>query len=254
VGDRTGNCPRPACTRCGLSRRPKVERKPDMKNWAQAILQGVLGLAIFGAFWLGLAGRLDWWQGWVCLTAFTLFVALFAWRLASTNPDLLTERNRPGGEVPTWDQRIMRTYSLTLLIQLAVSALDSGRFRWSDMPLAVQLLGWGIVIAAGSMIWRVTMSNPFLSSSARLQPDRAQVVIQEGWYGFVRHPMYLAIAAIFIGMSLALASWWALIPATMNVGLFVYRTHREDEMLMHGLPGYEAYARTVKYRLIPRIW
>jgi hypothetical protein len=120
-----------------------------MKNWAQAILQGVLGLAIFGAFWLGLAGRLDWWQGWVCLTAFTLFVALFAWRLASTNPDLLTERNRPGGEVPTWDQRIMRTYSLTLLIQLAVSALDSGRFRWSDMPLAVQLLGWGIVIAAG---------------------------------------------------------------------------------------------------------
>ncbi len=225
-----------------------------MKRMAPAIQRGVLGLAAFGAFWFGLAGRLDWWQGWICLTVFTLFVALFALRLASTNPGLLVERNRPGGEVPTWDRWIMRIYSVILLIQLAVSALDSGRFRWSAMPLAVQLLGWGIIIAAGSVIWRLTISNPFLSSSARLQPDRAQVVIQDGWYGFVRHPMYLAIVATLVGMPLAVASWWALMPAAANVGLFVYRTYREDEMLRRGLPGYPAYAQSVKYRLIPGIW
>jgi protein-S-isoprenylcysteine O-methyltransferase Ste14 len=34
----------------------------------------------------------------------------------------------------------------------------------------------------------------------------------------------------------------------------VYRTAREDRMLMQGLPGYEEYAQKVRYRLLPGIW
>ncbi len=221
---------------------------------AKAILQSGLVLAAFAVFWFGLAGRLDWWQGWALLIVFTAFVAAFTWRLASTDPELLKERNRPGGEVPAWDLWIMRIYTSVLLIQLALSALDSGRFRWSNVAPIVQVVGWCIIVGAALAIWRVTKSNPFLSSSARVQDDRTQVVVQDGPYALVRHPMYLAIAATFVGMSLALASWWALIPAAINVGLFVYRTYREDEMLKHGLPGYAAYAQVVKCRLIPGVW
>lgn len=220
----------------------------------RAILQSVIALAAFASIWFGLRGRVDWWQGWAVLVAFTFFVAAFAWRLASTDPELFKERNRPGGEVPAWDKWVMRAYTLVLIVQLGLSALDSGRFRWSAMPWLVQLFGWFIVVAAGAAIWRIAMCNPFLSSSARLQDGRAQVVVREGPYAFVRHPMYLAISATFLGMSLALASWWALIPAAINLGLFVYRTYREDEMLQHGLPGYDDYARAVRYRLIPRVW
>jgi protein-S-isoprenylcysteine O-methyltransferase Ste14 len=38
------------------------------------------------------------------------------------------------------------------------------------------------------------------------------------------------------------------------VGLFVYRTYREDLMLVHGLAGYADYAERVRYRLLPWVW
>jgi protein-S-isoprenylcysteine O-methyltransferase Ste14 len=225
-----------------------------VKSRGGLILQSVLILAGFSAFWFGLAGRITWWRGWLCLTAFTLFVGVFAWRLSTTNPELMDERNRPGGEVPAWDRWIMRAYTFVLAAQLAISALDSGRFQWSSVPLPIQVLGWALLIGSGTVVWQVTASNPYLSSSARVQTDRDQIVIRDGWYSIVRHPMYLAIIVAFIGMALILASWWALIPGAVNVGLFLYRTYREDEMLKKELPGYVDYAKDVKSKLVPGVW
>jgi CRISPR/Cas system CSM-associated protein Csm2 small subunit len=95
---------------------------------------------------------------------------------------------------------------------------------------------------------------PYLSSWARIQEDRGHVVVTEGLYRHVRHPMYLGIILGFIGIPLSLGSWWALIPSLLIATLFVYRTAREDRMLMQGLPGYEEYAQKVRYRLLPGIW
>jgi protein-S-isoprenylcysteine O-methyltransferase Ste14 len=66
--------------------------------------------------------------------------------------------------------------------------------------------------------------------------------------------MYLGIIVAFLGIPLALGSWWGLIPALLIAGLFVYRTHREDLMLIGGLNGYAEYADRVRYRLLPGIW
>jgi protein-S-isoprenylcysteine O-methyltransferase Ste14 len=96
--------------------------------------------------------------------------------------------------------------------------------------------------------------NAYLSSWARIQEDRGQVVVTEGLYGYVRHPMYLGITIGFAGVPLALGSWWALIPGLMIVGVFVYRTAREDRMLRQKLPGYADYAEKVRHRLLPGIW
>jgi protein-S-isoprenylcysteine O-methyltransferase Ste14 len=66
--------------------------------------------------------------------------------------------------------------------------------------------------------------------------------------------MYLGIILGFIGIPLVLGSWWALIPGSLIATLFVYRTAREDRMLMQGLAGYKEYAQKVRYRLLPGIW
>ena len=66
--------------------------------------------------------------------------------------------------------------------------------------------------------------------------------------------MYLGVIAGFLGLPLLLCSWWALIPTVMIVALFVYRTWREDRMLIDDLPGYVEYTAKVRYRLIPGIW
>jgi protein-S-isoprenylcysteine O-methyltransferase Ste14 len=80
------------------------------------------------------------------------------------------------------------------------------------------------------------------------------VVIQDGIYGYIRHPMYLGIIAGFLGIPLVLSSWWAMVPGFVIVGLFVYRTAREDFMLIDGLAGYAEYTEKVRYRLLPGIW
>ena len=55
-------------------------------------------------------------------------------------------------------------------------------------------------------------------------------------------------------MPLSLGSYWALIPAVISYLLLVVRTALEDRTLREELPGYEDYARRVRYRLVPGVW
>jgi protein-S-isoprenylcysteine O-methyltransferase Ste14 len=228
--------------------------QPSSKRIVVRIATGIIGLVAFALVWFGIAGRLTWWQGWVFLFLFVAYVGALVWRLWKSNPELLRERNQPGGKVQPWDRAVMRIYSVILLILLTVTALDGGRYLWSSVPLGIQLVGWLLISVAGFVVWHVMMTNAYLSSWARLQEDREQIVVQTGAYRRIRHPMYLGIILAFLGIPVALASWWAMIPSIVIVGLFVYRTHREDLMLIHGLNGYADYAERVRYRLLPGIW
>lgn len=234
--------------------------KPDNTNsrlekaTLTRIVSGILGLVVFALIWFGAAGRLTWWQGWAFLLIFTTFTIILTWRLSRLNPELFRERNQPAEKAEPWDRAVMGIYTVVLLILLGVTALDGGRYQWSSVPLGVQLIGWFLLIFADAMVWHVMMVNAYLSSWARIQDDRQQVVVQEGAYRFIRHPMYLGIMVAFLGIPLALGSWWAMIPSLVIVGLFVYRTQREDLMLIHGLAGYVEYTQKVRYRLLPGVW
>jgi protein-S-isoprenylcysteine O-methyltransferase Ste14 len=59
---------------------------------------------------------------------------------------------------------------------------------------------------------------------------------------------------MFAGIALALASWWALIPAVVASALLVVRTALEDRLLRAQLPGYPEYAKVTRYRLVPSLW
>jgi hypothetical protein len=48
---------------------------------------------------------------------------------------------------------------------------------------------------------------------------------------------------MFLGLTLALASWWGLIPAALASGLLVLRTSWEDRLLQAELSGYSDYVR-----------
>ena len=234
--------------------KPAHQHVPLAKAILPRIVTGASGLVVFALLWFGLAGRLTWMQGWAFLVTFIVYSGVLAWRLSKLNPELLRERNQPASLAEPWDRIVMGLYSVALLALLLVTALDGGRYRWSSVPLGVQMTGWFLLIVAGMMVWHVMMTNAYLSSWARLQGDRGQVVIQEGAYRRIRHPMYLGIIVAFLGIPLALSSWWGAIPSTVIAGLFVYRTYREDRMLIHGLPGYAEYAERVRFRLLPGVW
>lgn len=221
---------------------------------SQRTAMGIVALVAFSLLWFAIAGRVTWWQGWAALLIFTGYLSTLLMRLSKSNPELVRERMGAADKAEPWDRLLMQLYSLSLLAFLVLVALDSGRFRWSSMPPVLQATGWLLLIAAGAMVWHVMTTNAYLSSYARLQTDRNQTVVQEGAYRWIRHPMYLGIIVAFLGMPLALGSWWGLVPAILIIALFVYRTYREDLMLLAGLNGYAEYTSRVRYRLFPGIW
>ena len=156
--------------------------------------------------------------------------------------------------VKGWDKLLMALYTTALVALLVVAALDAGRFRWTEMPAALQMLGVIGIVPCGAWLFWVTRTNAFLSRFARIQADRGQQVVTSGPYRYVRHPMYAALLPFILCVALILGSWWALVPGAIIVALFIIRTALEDRMLQAELPGYKEYTQRVRYRLLPGVW
>jgi protein-S-isoprenylcysteine O-methyltransferase Ste14 len=79
-------------------------------------------------------------------------------------------------------------------------------------------------------------------------------VISTGLYGLVRHPMYAGALIMMVGMPLALDSYWGLLTVLPGLAVLAFRIVDEEKMLRQELAGYDEYAHTVHYRLVPGVW
>jgi protein-S-isoprenylcysteine O-methyltransferase Ste14 len=219
----------------------------------KSLVRGVVNLAILGGVLFGLAGRVDWPAAWLVVLLFTGQV-FSEWLLFRHDPELFKERLTTASNVPQWDLLIARGNRILEPIFLATAALDAGRFRWSAMPIVVQVIGTAAVVAAVGVVWWCAAANHFLSTRSRIQSERGHTVVQHGPYRFVRHPMYAARAVLIMGVALMLGSWVALVPAALIALLLVLRTSLEDRMLTTELPGYLEYAKHVPERLVRGLW
>jgi protein-S-isoprenylcysteine O-methyltransferase Ste14 len=227
---------------------------PRKVSLGRLLLQLFLLLALLLGLLLLAAGRPYWIQAWAFSLAFFGFLLFYGiWTLLH-DPAQLEERSKMGRNVRSWDKVIMSLYSVLLFLLLILSGLDGGRFRWAPVPLLVQALGWVAVILAGGLVFWVTSVNTFLSRYSRLQDERGQQTVTRGPYRWIRHPMYLGVIVLMLGIPLVLGSYWALVPGGLIGILFVLRTALEDKFLQADLPGYKEYIKRVRYRLIPGIW
>jgi protein-S-isoprenylcysteine O-methyltransferase Ste14 len=170
------------------------------------------------------------------------------------SPGLLKERMSTKKDAKSWDKKIIFGYTLCLMIMLAVAGFDAVRFRWSRVPLSLKIAGFlGFIPTFLLAFWAMTQ-NPYLSDLVRIQKDRDHRVCTRGPYEYVRHPMYVGVILLILCLPLALGSFYALIPGSLIILLFVLRTFLEDKTLQAELPGYKAYADRVRYKLIPGIW
>jgi protein-S-isoprenylcysteine O-methyltransferase Ste14 len=215
-----------------------------------ATIQSLLFLVVAAAALFVAAGTVTIVGFWIYLGIFTTF-ALGS--LAIIEPELLRERQRPGGKSGPLGPHL---FAFILLLHLIVAGLDRGRFHWSDgVPVWLQAAGL-VALAAGFALamWAMRV-NRFFSSVVRIQSDRGQHVITTGPYAFVRHPGYVAGFLVTLASGFALGSWLAeallVIPSVPGL---VYRAVTEDRVLLAELPGYRDYANQVRWRLLPGIW
>ncbi len=221
----------------------------NAKAWlALAVLAVVMGLLLFVP-----AGTVHYWEAWAYLLIFTGASVLITLYLMRQDPALL-ERRMSGG--PTAEKQpaqkfIMLCTSSAFIALLVVPALDH-RFGWSIMPLAGVMAGDALVAIGFYLISLVYQENTFASATIEVMEN--QKVISTGPYAIVRHPMYASASLYLLGTPLALGSYWGFVPIAAMMPFLIWRLIDEERFLARHLPGYTAYQKRVRYRLIPCVW
>jgi protein-S-isoprenylcysteine O-methyltransferase Ste14 len=229
-----------------------VDPKPMSRT--SAILYAIgLPLALLALVFLP-AGRMDWGPGWIFIAVLIAAFGLSALLLARVNPVIYRARSRFQPGTQKWDLILLAVILPAMVVEIPLATLDAGRMGWSDVPPRVVLIGYILLIGGIAVTTWAQAVNPFFEPGVRIQRERAQQVITSGPYNWVRHPGYAAAIAMFVGIPLALASWWALLPGALAIALLVVRTSWEDRLLQAELSGYADYARRTRYLLLPGFW
>jgi protein-S-isoprenylcysteine O-methyltransferase Ste14 len=223
-------------------------KNPKIKIWLWLVVSFV-----FIAFALFLsAGTIDYWQAWVYLCVGAASCVPLVLHIIK-DPILLENRTKAG---PSAEQRriqkiIVLCAELPAIATFIVPGLDR-RFGWSSVPLWLSIAGDLLILLSMWMVYRVFKENSF--GSATVEVSKGQKVISTGPYAIVRNTMYSSAAVYFVGMSLALGSYWGLIPAVLTILGLVWRLLDEEKFLAKNLPGYTEYCAKVRWHLIPGIF
>jgi protein-S-isoprenylcysteine O-methyltransferase Ste14 len=222
---------------------------------ARLLLQNTIFTVGMGALLFASAGTLHWPSAWAFLITSAVLGPLCGWWLYRLDPALLAERLRPviQQDQPPADKAFITAFIAAMLAWLVVMGLDR-RALASDMPLALQLLGFVLFLICTLFTMSVFRENSFAAPVVKLQAERAQRVISTGPYAHVRHPMYSGLMLFFAGVPLLLGAWWGLTMLPLFVALLAVRIGIEERTLREGLPGYADYAARVRYRLLPGVW
>jgi len=219
----------------------------------QATVQGVFGTLFFIVLIFGSAGTFAYWQGWLFLAVFAASTVGFTVYLAIYDRPLLERRLKAGPQYEReWSQKIIVTLILFAFFSLIVLSVLDYRFAGSRVTPWVSILGDVVILLSFLFIFWVVRVNSFAASNIRVEKD--QTVIDTGPYAHVRHPMYAGAIWLFVGMPLALGSWWSLGLIVLFMPVLLWRLLDEEKILRRDLPGYTQYMRKVRFRLVPFVW
>ncbi len=216
-------------------------------------VESVLGLVFFIALIFVTAGTLDYWQGWVFLAVFAVSTTGHTIYLALYDKPLLERRLKAGPwHEKEWSQKIIVSLVIIAFLAFIILPVLDYRYSLSPVPAWVSILGNAIIILSFLGIFWVIKTNSWAASNIRVEAN--QRVVESGPYAYVRHPMYVGAIWLFVGIPLALGSWWSVGLLLPFLPVLVWRLLDEEKILTRDLPGYPEYKGTVKYRLIPYVW
>jgi protein-S-isoprenylcysteine O-methyltransferase Ste14 len=86
-----------------------------------------------------------------------------------------------------------------------------------------------------------------------VQVPEHQMLVQEGLYRYLRHPLYLGNLLLMFSLALLLGVTYTWVAVALGVVGVVWRIRIEERLLLEKLPGYAEY-RTHTAALIPGLW
>ena len=196
------------------------------------------------------AGTLHYPGGWHLIALLFGPMLLLGIVLFVKAPDLLEKRLR-NKETQSTQKQVISFSALMFLAGFLLCGVDF-RLSLTHVPAPVTTAACAVLLISYALYAEVMRENAYLSRTIEVQQD--QKVIDTGLYGVVRHPMYAVTLFLFLSMPLVLGSLAGFIVFLIYPLLIKKRMDGEEALLKKELPGYDAYMRKVRYRLIPFIW
>lgn len=230
--------------------------KPAKVLTPRVIVQMLFFIVVLPMLPLLISWRWDWWEAWVYAILSLLNFAVSRVLAARRNPDLIAERARfmRYENAQSWDKRMTLYIGIGSILIMLVAGLD-GLFGWPPtFPLPVKIAAVVLLLAGYGWSSYALVVNRYFSGMVRLQTDRGHQVVSGGPYRWMRHPGYAGALLTSLAVPLLLDSIWAFLPSVFLMVILIIRTRREDRFLQAELSGYRAYAKRVRYRLLPGVW
>jgi protein-S-isoprenylcysteine O-methyltransferase Ste14 len=140
---------------------------------------------------------------------------------------------------------VVAQFALFALILLALA-------RNTTPASALQAIGWAAigaaVVLAGSGLWMIRNHLTALPA-----PRHGAVLLDQGPFSLVRHPIYGGVILGFLGLSIRGGNLLAALLTVVLVPFFWAKTEHEERLLAARLPEYDDYRTRVRRRFIPWI-
>ena len=114
------------------------------------------------------------------------------------------------------------------------------------------MAGGLFVACAAGLRWLgvTTLNNSF---SAAVETHDRHALVDSGIFAFIRHPLYLGLALLFVGLPLLAGARLTWVATILGLVGLAARIVDEEKWLTEHLEGYADYTQKTK-RIIPWVW
>jgi protein-S-isoprenylcysteine O-methyltransferase Ste14 len=167
---------------------------------------------------------------------------------ASRPPSSADEMSAPHSRTTSHFKRVIKLAKIALLIFFLIQTLFLNVLPMNNPNPSIRIMGM-VLFAIGlctAITGRVNLGRNWRDvEDGQILPD--QMLVTQGIYSYIRHPIYAGDMLLIIGLELALQSWLVIL-ALAIVAIVIHQSLAEEKMLVNFFPQYSQYcARTKRF-------
>ena len=221
-----------------------------MKLFMQAITKFILGIILVGVLLFVPAGTLDYINAWLLMGLLFIPMFIVGILLMIINPDLL-KRRLDAKEKEKEQKEVIILSGLMFITGFIIAGLNY-KYNWIALSNTTVVIASILFVISYLLYGEILRENSYLLRTIKVEKD--QKVVDTGFYGIIRHPMYAVTIPLFLSMPIILNSPISFIIFLIYPFIIIKRINNEEKVLEKELKGYKEYQKKVKYKLIPFIW
>jgi len=182
------------------------------------------------------------------------FVGFLLWASVERGFGLLSQQQAEG---QAQDQGSFRLISVCWYGATLFALLDAWTLGWTTFRSPLWALrAIGAILIVGGLAMRIIARRALGKQySVRVETSDAHQLVTEGVYRVLRHPAYLGLVGLLLGIPLCEGSWGGLaLAVAAGMPAIIYRIQVEERSLSRWFgQDYEQYKKGT-WRLIPHLW